>query len=311
MATSNPPVFLLCIALSALPIFVWMFIFGTRHYHHWAHIAITFVLGMFSAIGILTYQFYWGADANFIFFSITPQNFDQTLRNSIENALLASFAIAFSVAFLEEWSKHWVVKISGRRIFESVDDVIELSVVAALGFAFLENIGYFFRLIQLGQSEHFLELYAMRSIFVTFIHVLCSGIYGYFYGLGHFAGPILKEYRRQNYRPPIVRLFHAVFYFRREVVFRDEMAIMGLLAAMTLHGTYNFLMEIDPYFDLARGILHAFNLEAQGIPLRTFLFPLILIGGFTYLSGLLEKKEDQKYFGHLVKRDHYQFSASE
>ena len=305
----SPAVFGLCIALAGVPIVIWMLIFGTRHYHHWWRVLITFIAGMGSAGLILLYQAYWGHDFNLLFFSVSAQNFDSTLRTGIESAFLTAAAISFSVALLEEWSKHWVVKITGRRIFESVDDVIELSIVAALGFAFLENVGYFFRLIQQGQSEQFLEVYAMRSIFVTFVHVLCSGIYGYFYGLGHFAGPMLKEYRRDNYRPWLVRWLHYLFNFRREIVFRDEMSVLGVIAAAGLHGTYNFLMELDVHIN-ANGIAHTFAGDNSGFALRTLIFPLLLIGGFVVLSGLLEKKEDQKYFGHLVRRDHYQFSPS-
>ena len=65
--------------------------------------------------------------------------------------------------------------------------------MAALGFAFTENILYFYNIwITKGVEDLFVS-FLYRSSFSTFAHLLFSGVLGYYYGMAHFAKPILQE----------------------------------------------------------------------------------------------------------------------
>ncbi|QQS59796.1 PrsW family intramembrane metalloprotease [Candidatus Peregrinibacteria bacterium] len=299
-AAERPTEFFFCLALALIPTVVWFLIFGPRHRGRWGSIFATFCAGMLAGAIILSYQFFWGARFDLIFFVIEPNDFDSAIRVQIGNVLLSSLLVFLSVGFLEEYAKHWVVKKVDHNIFESIDDVIEFSIIGALGFAFLENAGYFFLLMVRGDMENLVTLFVVRSIFVVFIHILCSGIYGYFYGLGYFAKPVLSERVRKGKTPALPFFLHRIANFRPTSVFRDEMVTVGLLLAMTIHGAYDFLLEIGTLGQFASLFTEqTMHFSGENIQIHWILLPMILVFGFSYLSYLLNKKEHQVRYGHL------------
>ena len=292
-AGQYPLQFAICILLAFIPAVAWFFIFGKRHKHKMFHVGLTFVAGMAAGGVILMYQYFWGQKIEAVFFSIEFENFRSNIEASVGSAVLAAFLVFLSIGFLEEFLKHWMVKKADHRIFESVDDVIEFSIIGALGFAFLENIAYFFRLVVEGNFHNITSLFLMRSVFVVFIHVLCSGIYGYYYGVGFFATPMLKEREKAGKHNYIPKIIHQVLHLKKSTVFREEMATMGLLIAMVVHGIYNFVLNMNFYIGTFFG---------EEFYLHTPMMPIILVVGFAYLNHLLNKKEDQKRFGHLEEK---------
>lgn len=298
LASTDPIKFLSCILLAAIPVVIWMKIFLRKHPQKRIHVIITFIFGMLSAALVLGYQALWGAGpTNLVFFQFEAMDFRENIQGMVASSVLASFWIYMSVGLIEEVSKHFVVVKADRKIFESVDDVIELSIVSALGFAFLENIGYFFAVIVNGNTENLFMLFLIRSLFVVFIHMLCSGIYGYFYGIGHFAKPYMQMEIQKGRKFYIANFLHKVLHFRKTDVFRERMAMEGLFLAVFIHGIYDFIMEMNFYI--------------FGKPAFIIILPLYLIIGFWYLSHLLEKKENLKHFGHLVEKEVFVKTESE
>lgn len=305
-AGEQPVLFLQCILLALIPAFAWFIVFGRKHHHKWQHILFTFFAGVASGVIILGYQYFWGKQFDFIFFSLEPQNFSNNIESTFGQSALSFLLIYLSVGFIEEYAKHWVVKKTDSRIFESVDDVIEFSIIAALGFSFLENIGYFFSVILKNQQEDLFSLFLVRSVFVVFIHILCSGIYGYFYGMGHFAKPVLQDMEHSGRKLVLPSFLHRITHLKKTVLFRDEMATLGLLIAMILHGSYDFLLHVETVGNLASYVTSAELAPAvSNIQLHIFVLPVLLVGGFYYLSYLLGKKEDQERFGHLEMQEEY------
>lgn len=122
------------------------------------------------------------------------------------------------IALTEELLKYAVVRFSafsGKDMDEPVDIMLYM-VVAALGFAALENMLYLFSPISGLSFEAVLKTTAMisfiRFVGATFLHTLCSGLLGYFVALG-----ALRSGRKKSF------LF-----------------IHGVLLATLLHGLYNF-----------------------------------------------------------------------
>lgn len=292
-AGQYPLQFAICILLALIPAVVWFFIFGKRHQHKMFHVVLTFIAGIAGGGVILMYQYFWGQKFEAIFFSIEFENFRSNIEANVGSAILAALLVFLSVGFLEEFLKHFMAKKSDQRIFESVDDVIEFSIISALGFAFLENIAYFFRLVVEGNFQNITSLFLMRSVFVVFIHVLCSGIYGYYYGIGFFATPMLKEREKKGKCAYIPKILHQILHLKKATVFREEMATFGLIIAMVVHGVYNFVLNMNFYIGTFFG---------EELYLHTPMMPIILVVGFAYLNHLLNKKEDQKRFGHLEER---------
>jgi RsiW-degrading membrane proteinase PrsW (M82 family) len=126
------------------------------------------------------------------------------------------------VAFVEEFLKYFVVKkkVLSNSAFDEPTDAMIYMIVAALGFAALENILVLFPGLKTFTFLETTTISSLRFIGATFLHALCSGTVGFFLALS-----ILK---------PRKRLL---------------LISSGLAIATILHGLYNFsIMEIDKNF---------------------------------------------------------------
>jgi RsiW-degrading membrane proteinase PrsW (M82 family) len=123
----------------------------------------------------------------------------------------------FIIAFIEETFKYIVVKMNvlGSYALDEPLDIMLYMVVAALGFAAVENILYLFspagNLSFASIIEAAMAVSLIRFIGATFLHTLCSGLVGYF-----MAKSSLRAKKR----------------FR--------MTILGIILATLLHGLYDF-----------------------------------------------------------------------
>ncbi|HCM36382.1 MAG TPA: hypothetical protein DIS53_00395 [Candidatus Wildermuthbacteria bacterium] len=117
------------------------------------------------------------------------------------------------IAFVEELLKYVAVRIgalSNPALDEPVDVMIYM-IVAALGFAALENILLLFGLIKIYPASDVFLVNSIRFVQAVFLHALASGLFGYFLALAIFR----KRHARL-------------------------LAISGLVLATLLHGLFNF-----------------------------------------------------------------------
>ena len=176
--------------------------------------------------------------------------------------------------------KHLVVARTEQGFFRNIDDAIEFSIIAALGFAFIENTLYFYYIWEYQGSDVLMVSFVFRAVFSTFAHILFSGIYGYFYGIAYFADPIWSEERRKG-RHPLIDFFHTVFHMKQNRVFAIEKVSEGLVIAVVLHAIFNIMLEMQ----------------------LTFFMVPFLIFGYSYLDYLFRQKENLKEYGYLVGED--------
>lgn len=286
-----PVHFFWCVLLALFPVFLWSTVFLNKAHQSSFHLVLTFFYGMVGAGVVLLYQYLWGAGPfNFVFFTVEAVNFKQNISSMLTDALFISFWVYMGVGFLEEVIKHFVVVKADHRIFSSIDEVIELSIVAALGFSFLENATYFYRMfLSEGLSSSFYVLAIQRSLFVMFVHILCSAIYGYYYGMGYFAKPYMQFEIQQGKSFFLENIFSRILHFRSAEFFREKMAMTGLLISSLLHGLYDFAMDQNPF--LYFGVF--------SVQLHVLLLPLLLFIGMWYLSALLQKKVNMEEFGEM------------
>lgn len=305
--------------LAFVPAVMWIYLFNKHNPENKKTIVITFIAGMFSTAIILVYAQFWNHTVNLVFFEFTPVSFKNSIANmfnyeglhilkshaldNVPMAILATFFLFVGVGAMEEYAKHWVVKICDRPFFRSIDDVIELSIVAALGFAFAENILYFTsKWDQLGSTQ-FAAFVFFRVTVVTMVHVLCSGIYGYFYGLAYFAHPVLQDEMKAGKKFFFTEKLHKILHMKTETIFKEEKIMEGLLLAVILHALYDFILDLN----LTVGDLFAWvGLDVNiNIALYTIAMPLYLVAGYFYLAHLLDKKEDHKKYGKMVMRQEF------
>lgn len=166
--------------------------------------------------------FLWGALATF------PVFFVQLGLASLLNECNLSKAIRdliywfIVIAFTEEIFKYLVIRL---KVLNSPEldeplDIMLYMVIAALGFAALENISYIFTPDQLSFNSLVIRtsiISLIRFIGATFLHTLCSATIGYFIAV--------SLYDQKN------RLLEIAF---------------GIILATFLHGLYNFsIMKIE------------------------------------------------------------------
>lgn len=174
-------------------------------------------------------------------------------------------------AMLEEYSKHLLVRFTDDDQFFNIDDAIELSLFVGLSFAFVENILYFSN-----YSESLLTLFIGRSLLTVLAHVVFSGIFGYYYGIAHFASPLYFEKNVvRGKRSIFIRFLAKIFRLKRENMFRELMILKGLFVATCVHALFNYFLAIN----------------------QVQIALLIIVGMVYWLLKLLKKKENYRQLG--------------
>ena len=164
--------------------------------------------------------FFWGAAI-----TVPTYFFQLALSHLLSRAQIFPFFGAYpmvlellkwviAIALTEELLKYVVVKmnVGGSYALDEPLDIMLYMVVAALGFAAVENILYLFSPVNIGTIlETTVALSLIRFVGATFLHTLCSGLFGYFLAL--------DSLRTKNKLP---------------------LMLIGLFSATLLHGLYDF-----------------------------------------------------------------------
>lgn len=262
------PIALLSIATlaSAIPVAVWLSVF-LRKQESKKTILLIFLLGCLTAPTLLGIQHLWDIFPNF------------NLANYIENSS-ANQNIKFALTFMlfggmEELIKLYVVKAVDERtiLIQKVNDAVRYSIVSALGFSFIENIYYLYQFWPQLSTGSLTGLYIFRSVFTTCAHIIFSGIFGYFYGIGKYSILMTHQARLSQKQNKIGNFIAKHFRLPLSEGYRQQIVLKGVLLAIGLHATFNFLLQI--------------NLTLPVILLIAF--------GYIYLKYLLSRKA-----GHLL-----------
>ncbi len=238
---------IICISvlLAFVPIIAWGLHFLRKHPEKRKLVIITFIGGTVSVVPLLLYKYLWQWFPWINAFDwIKNTNFELFGINSLLLIPIPVLITFLLVGIIEEISKIYAVKAVDKERFLSVDDVIEFAIIAGLGFAFVENILYFQNILASRGFENFLVPFVFRSLFSTFAHVMFSGIFGYFYGVAHFADPIYKKKIRKE-RHPILNWLHKVSHFKKVTLFHEEKILEGLIVATLLHAAFNVFLEME------------------------------------------------------------------
>ncbi|MEK7545194.1 MAG: PrsW family glutamic-type intramembrane protease [Patescibacteria group bacterium] len=280
--------------LAIIPALLWIKIFRSQIHESRRLLLYTFFIGATAVFPILFYKYLWQYFPWINAFHYT-EGFQADVIGlshfvSIPVSVVFTF---FIVGFIEEAMKNFAVRVvDDRSTTRNIDDAITMSIVAALGFSFTENIMYFHAIwIQQGM-ENLLMPFIFRSVFSTFAHIMFSAIFGYYYGISFFAKEYLIANKRTIYWPKKIQ---AWFGIQKEEIFSISKWVEGFLIAATLHAIYNIFLEMNWTF---------------------FLVPFLGIG-FFWVNHLLKQKENQKNLGYLVdytaeeKKESLQSSSQE
>lgn len=243
--------YLFYLPFALLPSFIWLAFFLRRDAHPESNSMIirVFFLGMLVAVP--------AAFLEMLFFEISGK-FNLSLFLA---AVLNTF---LGVALIEEALKYLVVRwgVLNNPEFDEPIDAVLYMIIAALGFAALENVliltplahGFF-----IGKA---LEISAFRFLGATFLHALASGSLGYFLALSF--------YRTKN---------------------RIQLLAFGFFLAVLSHGLYNFSIS---HADLLFSRLTSIIASVAGINEHLIIPAIVLIGLAILLSFGFKKLKKLK-----------------
>ncbi len=190
---------IISLTLGLLPGFAWLVFYLNEETHPEPNrlIAFTFVAGM--AFG---------------FFTVAIETFFST---GLSGVGIGEFSIASlaGLALIEEFMKFAAAHFAASRnaAFNEPIDAMIYAIVAALGFATLENIG---ALSNVASGANFVPItlatLSFRFVGATLLHSLTSAIVGYYWALGLVRGKVAGY------------------------------VAMGLAVATALHGGFNYLI---------------------------------------------------------------------
>lgn len=320
---------LTAIGVALIPAVVWCALFLPYHRERRSAVLCMFFAGMLSTIPVLFYDalLRHGVSLHFFLFRIEPESFSVSSQQFVASQwpmlgstpmTVASMFLSFLlVGFIEEGSKFWVMRKTGAPMATSIDDVLQFSIVVAIGFAFAENVtktGYFLGFVRqylMGPEQDwaaFLGNVAGRSVLTSMVHIVSTGIMGYFYGIAMFATPYLKECEARGIHHRLSMYLHKILGVESATIFRRQMILTGFFFAIVLHALSNFLVSVPDVLPGNPRTIGELLQLGDGSPLN--LFPLLLIptflyvvGGFFLLTSLFLRKENMKERGHLISVD--------
>ncbi|MBU0705887.1 PrsW family intramembrane metalloprotease [Patescibacteria group bacterium] len=279
------PKYIISFVIAIVPALIWSALFLKKHKENKWLVFLTFFGGIFAAQLILLYKGYWDTTINLIFAKVTLVDFRSNISSMFVSTVLAAFVTFLGIGAMEEFFKFGIMKLISKNFFSSIDDVISLAIISALGFSFYENMIYFNSHWGNLSVNSFLMLAVSRVTIVTMVHMLCSGVLGYYFGLAYFASPILRLEHAEKKRHPVLLFFKNLLHMRKSHLYRNEMMTIGLVLAMLLHAIYDFVLS------------STINLSPILISGTILLY---FFGGYYFLSYLMKRKESKLQLGLLL-----------
>lgn len=267
------PTFLLTISaiFAAIPAAVWLYIFFKKSEQGKGIVALVFGLGCLTPPTLLIVQWLWDPPVETLqqgLFQLPfsdkiiqlPHIFQQILEitskfnlskfvethiTGVNSGFIAMFIL---FAALEEIIKMYVIISIDKRtlLIKTLGDSIKFALASALGFAFAENIYYLYQYWQTISTGDLINMYVFRSIFTACAHMIFSSIFGYHYGIGKFAIDISAQNKIAGASPSIFeKIVSKVMGLPLSQAFQQKMALKGLFLAISIHATYNYLLQFN------------------------------------------------------------------
>lgn len=256
--------------MALLPVFVWTYVWfakpseesGPERAKERRHMLYVFLLGTLTVLPILGLQWLWAYHPEL--------DINEYINATVANPLIWYVLTYMLAGVLEEIAKGsiiYYVDFSSIQI-KTINNCIKYNLLVGLGFAFSENILYFYSGIRGGDFLNLFSVFVFRGLFTVSAHMIFSSIVGYFYGLSKFSDPIVKQEKWEGREHKFVRWFAHLRGTDPRLLLARMQWWTGILIAMIMHGAYNL------------------SLIAGWV----WLSMLIVIGGFFYVRYLSTRK---------------------
>ncbi len=232
-----------------------------------------------------------------------------TLIQSDTIGFLTRYISSFFLVFLLiglciEYFINFMVRIAGFGFFRSVDDVIDLSFAAALGFTFSENL-IAFSLTFSGNNPDVIEpvlmlkYFLIREFFILPIHLFAAGLFGYFYGIALFASQELQENNKKDF---FFRLYTLLFFFiPKSFRFKTIKIAQGTTLSVL---SYSIFFSIYHKNYMVSDVFHWLGIPSLSVDEQLILLIAFLIfkGGTILFFNLMDKKRRWSQKGLLIEK---------
>ncbi|PIR54779.1 hypothetical protein COU74_03460 [Candidatus Peregrinibacteria bacterium CG10_big_fil_rev_8_21_14_0_10_36_19] len=263
------PIFLIGISaiFAFVPVIIWLTFLFKKAEKSKKTIALVFLLGCLTAPALLGLQYAWDLVPRF--------NLAAFIENNITEQSKMYIAMFVLFGAMEEIIKMIVISSIDKRtvLINTINDSIRYSFVSALGFSFTENIYYMYEFWNSISTGALIGMFIFRSSFTAAAHMIFSGIFGYYYGVGKFSFQITRQQKLVGEKNKITHLISKIFKLSTSQAHQQKLIFKGLLIAIGMHATYNYLLQYN----------------------KTLPVMIFVILGFLFLQFLLKRKS-----GHLV-----------
>lgn len=260
-------IFGISILVAAIPVVIWVTLFFKQANISKKILILLFFIGILTAPALLGIQYLWELYPEF--------DIPTLIETSVQQTSVMYIALFVFFGMIEEVIKHYAVRIIDKRsvAIKTVNDALRLSILAALGFSFAENIYYLTQLWSQLSAGELMGVYVFRSGFTMCAHMIFSGIFGYYFGISKFAIDLNKQDKILGQESWSARFIAKLFNLPIAEGYREKMVLKGLSIAVVLHACFNFLLQFN------------------------FIIPVIIfiVLGYLFLRHLLNRK-----VGHLI-----------
>lgn len=248
--------------LALIPVAIWLYILFNDKKNDKKMLALIFSGGILAVIAVFAMQYVW---------ELVPETDPFLwLENNITDPKYYYVGIFIVVGVMEELVKQMMVRYVDNKtvLIQTINDSIRFSLVAALGFAFAENIIYFKTVMMIAPVQEVIVTFLFRSIFTACAHMIFSGIFGYFFGIAKFTLDITRHRHWEGKVYLGVHMISRIFKIPYAQAFKEYKILQGLTIAIILHAIFNYLLQMNMILPV-----------------------IILVGmGYAYLRYLLSRK---------------------
>lgn len=239
--------------LAFIPAAIWLSIIFQRTKRRGIQILI-FVGSIFSVVPVFLLQY---------FLELFPQ-FDvlKFLDSNFQNQNVQLIFLFISVGIVEEIVKQFLVRFIDRKylLIQTINESIQYSLVAALGFAFAENIFYIFSIYSQFGIQQLFVTYLFRAVFTTCAHMIFSGFFGYYYGIAKFSLNIVEQSKWMGKKQRFTRFIGNLMQVSNYEAYKKITVLKGLSIAILLHAMFNLLLQFNQIILVAVFVLCSYFL---------------------------------------------------
>jgi len=248
--------------LAFIPATIWLYILFSGKKSDKKMMALIFSGGILAVITVFAIQYIW---------MIVPE-IDPFLwiESNISDPTYYYVGLFILVGIMEEIVKQMMLRYVDSRtvLIQTINDSIKFSLVAALGFAFAENIIYFKTVIAMEPIQEVIVTFLFRSIFTACAHMIFSGIFGYFFGIAKFSLDVSRDKHWEGKVYLWVHLIRKMFRIPYAQAFKEYKILQGLIIAIILHAIFDYTLQMN----------------------QVLLAIILVVIGFAYLKYLLDRK---------------------